>query len=111
MPAGRANSAADWFEKLGYELPRGVNQADFFLDIASGDVKSRKLGGEEARLHCISCAEKFLATHSGGFQQGAQLSEAVFGRELWCAAEVSITVAQLFINRPLSLANSLVLDL
>lgn len=90
VAAGGANTAADWFEKLGYELPRGVNQADFFLDIASGDVKSSKLSGEEARLHCISCSEKFLATHPRGFLHGANLSEAELGRELWYAAEVNV---------------------
>lgn len=88
--AGRANSAVDWFEKLGYELPRGVNQADFFLDIASGDVHTHKINAEDARLHCISCAEKFLVDHPQGFQEGEHLSEANFGRELWYAAEVGI---------------------
>ncbi len=48
--AGRANIAADWFEKLGYPLPRGVNQADFFLDLASGDVTTYKINGEDARV-------------------------------------------------------------
>ena len=41
--AGRADAAADWFEALGYELPRGVNQADYFLDLASGDISTQKI--------------------------------------------------------------------
>ena len=80
--------AADWFEKLGYPLPRGVNQADFFLDLASGDITTKKIAGEDARLHCIACAEKFLADTPGGFTAGTALSENVLGRELWTAAEV-----------------------
>ena len=41
--AGRADAAADWFGALGYELPRGVNQADYFLDLASGDISTQKI--------------------------------------------------------------------
>lgn len=81
--------AADWFDKLGYMLPRGVNQADFFLDLASGDVSTKKIGGDQARLHCIACAEKFLSDHPEGFTNGIALSESDFGRELWTAAEVT----------------------
>ena len=83
--------AADWFEKLGYPLPRGVNQADFFLDISSGDVSTYKINGEDARLHCIACADKFLSSHHDGFAAGSQLQEASIGYQLWNAAEVSIT--------------------
>ena len=77
---GRANMAADWFEKLGYPVPRGVNQADFFLDLASGDVTAKKIKGDEARLHCIACAEKFLHDNPEGFVLGKSLSEEQLGR-------------------------------
>ena len=80
--------AADWFEKLGYPLPRGVNQADFFLDISSGDVSTYKIDGETARLHCIACADKFLANNPGGFVEGSHLAESQLGHKLWNAAEV-----------------------
>lgn len=88
-PLGQARLAADWFDKLGYMLPRGVNQAEFFLDLASGEISTRKVNGEEARLHCIACAEKFLAENLEGFTNGNELCEANFGEELWNAAEVS----------------------
>ena len=85
---GKADMAADWFEKLGYPLTRGVNQADFFLDLASGDVSTKKIKGEDARQHCIACSEKFLLHNSDGFNAGTSLSENQLGSELWSAAEV-----------------------
>ena len=88
MAAGRASIAADWFGKLGYELPRGVNQADFFLDIASGEISTYKINGEDARLHCIACAEKFMEDNPDGFTEGAVLKESDLGAHLWNAAEV-----------------------
>lgn len=88
VAAGRASIAADWFGKLGYELPRGVNQADFFLDIASGEISTYKINGEDARLHCIACAEKFMEDNPDGFTEGAVLKESDLGAHLWNAAEV-----------------------
>lgn len=65
-----------------------MNQADFFLDISSGDIRTQKIDGEAARLHCIACAEKFLSTHSDGFVEGSALQESQLGHQLWNAAEV-----------------------
>ena len=43
--------ATDWFPRLGYRMPYGVNAADFLLDVASGDVVAsagrRREGGDE----------------------------------------------------------------
>ena len=78
MPTGRASLAADWFHRLGFSMPFGVNTADFILDLASGDVSTRKLKGQESRLHLIACAERYAKSHRLAFtsltsQQDAQL--------------------------------------
>ncbi len=36
-----------------------INAADFLLDLASGDVSTYKVTGEQAQKHLITCAEKF----------------------------------------------------
>ena len=78
---GRASLAADWFARLGYKMPYGVNAADFLLDVASGDVvassgdgdggegkaegsaSSPPLSGEASRLFLIEAYERFAALH------------------------------------------------
>jgi hypothetical protein len=88
--SGEGQKAAEWFEKLGYKMPYGINTADFILDLASGDVATRKLQGEGTRQHLIQCAEKYLAANPGGFRaDGKELNEKTMGRELWAAAQVS----------------------
>lgn len=86
--AGDAQAVAEWFSSLGYTLPYGVNVADFILDLSSGVVTTKKLDGEESRVHCIACSERFLAAHPLGFTQGAPISEAELGFELWNSAQV-----------------------
>ena len=43
---GRAALATDWFHRLGFTMPYGVNAADFLLDVASGDVTGATKGGQ-----------------------------------------------------------------
>ncbi len=38
MYYGQAAHAVEFFGGLGYQMPYGVNAADFLLDLASGDV-------------------------------------------------------------------------
>ena len=38
MYYGPAKHAIDWFDRLSYTLPYGINAADFILDLASSDV-------------------------------------------------------------------------
>lgn len=38
MYYGQADHAVIWFCRLGYELPHGINAADFILDLASSDI-------------------------------------------------------------------------
>ena len=59
-------------------------------DIASGEVSTAKIGGEEARLHCLACAEKFLEANPEGFVEPAQIRRSVLGTDLWFAAKVNI---------------------
>ena len=87
---GRAPLATDWFARLGYRMPYGVNAADFLLDVASGDVVASSgggdgeggdeggvakkgtpspsasppsLSGEASRLFLIDAYERFAALH------------------------------------------------
>lgn len=80
---------AEWYSKLGYTMPYGVNMADFILDLASGVVTTKKLDGEESRVHCIACAERYLATRPLGYMAGGDLSESELGYELYNSALVS----------------------
>jgi len=57
---GDAQLATEWFHKLGYTIPYLINAADFILDLASGDVSTKKISGADSRLHLINCAERFL---------------------------------------------------
>ena len=58
---GDAQLATEWFHKLGYTIPYLINAADFILDLASGDVSTKKVSGAESRVHLIACAERFLS--------------------------------------------------
>lgn len=89
MYYGEAQAVAEWFQRLGYPMPYGVNSADFILDMASGDVYTKKLDGEESRKHCIECSERYLQHRSHGYLQGGDLSEELLGSELYGAAEVA----------------------
>ena len=88
MYYGEAQAVAEWFQRLGYAMPYGVNSADFILDMASGDVYTKKLDGEESRKHCIACSEHYLQARSRGYLQGGDLNEELLGSNLWTAAEV-----------------------
>ena len=86
---GDAQLATEWFHKLGYTIPYLINAADFILDLASGDVSTAKITGADSRVHLISCAERFLTEHPGGYQADSKVTEGVLGTELWNAAQVS----------------------
>lgn len=56
--SGPATEARAYFERLGYIMPRGESQADWFLDIASGDMEPDNVNDEE------------VATNSNGAFEG-----------------------------------------
>ena len=87
---GDAKAVAEWYGKLGYTMPYGINAADFILDLASGVVTTNKLDGEESRVHCIACAERYLAAHPLGYLQGSEISETQLGSDLWFSAQVGL---------------------
>jgi hypothetical protein len=76
-------------------MPYGVNAADFILDLASADVRTEKLEGEEAREHLIECYEQYAVQnpHFDGYREGQELSERVMGSGLWAAARTRVRVA------------------
>lgn len=89
---GSASLAADWFHRLGFTLPYGVNAADFLLDVASGDVTAdadRVDGsGNAARRALVAAYERFadLATaDQDGYSASADLTEDVVGAADWAA--------------------------
>lgn len=102
---GRAALATDWFHRLGFTMPYGVNAADFLLDVASGDVSGatdggggappagpapKSLSGEPARRHLIDVYERFASLHGtehDGFSQSVSLSAAVVGPDAWAAMQ------------------------
>lgn len=88
--------AGRWFGRLGYSLPLGISQADFIVDIASGDVATLKISGEDARLHCIACAEKFLQAHPAGYVNLTEVKRSILGTKLWMAAKVRSTSSNVF---------------
>jgi ABC-type Na+ transport system ATPase subunit NatA len=110
---GRAALATDWFHRLGFTMPYGVNAADFLLDVASGDVSgatdgngggnagspptSKPLSGEPARRHLIDVYERFSALHGGehdGFSQSVCLSAAVVGPDAWAAMQARRSLSE-----------------
>ncbi len=46
---GPATKCRDYFEKMGYTLKEGESQADWFLDISSGDIEVNDSAGTTAR--------------------------------------------------------------
>ena len=100
MYYGEAQAVAEWFQRLGYAMPYGVNSADFILDMASGDVYTKKLDGEESRKHCIECSEHYLQHRPCGYLQGGDLSEELLGSQLWSAAEVLPSCASYSVVSP-----------
>ena len=64
--------------------------ADFILVIASGVVTTQLLDGEESRLHCIACAERYLASRPLGYIQGGDVGEGELGFSLWTSAQVNV---------------------
>ncbi|KAL3156013.1 hypothetical protein ABBQ32_013001 [Trebouxia sp. C0010 RCD-2024] len=84
---GDAQLATEWFHKLGYTIPYLINAADFILDLASGDVSTKKVSGAESRLHLIACAERFLEDRPGGYHADSKVTENVLGPDLWNAAQ------------------------
>ena len=87
---GSASLAADWFHRLGFTLPYGVNAADFLLDVASGDVTSdadRVDGtGDAARRALVAAYERFadlVTADQDGYSASADLTEDVVGAADW----------------------------
>ena len=73
-----------------------INAADFLLDLASGDVSTYKVTGEQAQKHLITCAEKFaevgkpcwllvcpVASVSGAARAGRACSACSGWAQLW----------------------------
>ena len=98
---GQATAAAEWFHHLGYTMPYGISMADFILDLASGDVYTKKLDGEASRKHLIACADKYLENHPGGYSANVGVRESDLGRELWTSAQVSSVIE--FLQSPATL--------
>lgn len=61
---GNAKDSVDYFERLSYSIPPLMNAADFILDLASNQVASEKLDGEESTKWLIRCTEFFLQKNS-----------------------------------------------
>jgi ABC-type multidrug transport system ATPase subunit len=57
---GDAQQAVDYFDRVGYPIPPRVNAADFILDLASGEVASKTMNGENSRRHLVALTEAFL---------------------------------------------------
>ena len=58
------------------------------------------LQGEDARKHCIACAERYMADHPEGFVGGRALKEADIGSDLWSAAEVLCPSGLTLLTKP-----------
>eukprot|EP00879_Flechtneria_rotunda_P022444 GHRR01023695.1.p1 GENE.GHRR01023695.1~~GHRR01023695.1.p1 ORF type:complete len:455 (+),score=179.90 GHRR01023695.1:174-1538(+) len=63
---GAANQVITWFSMLGFQMPYGVNVADFLLDLAQGEVE----GGDLSRLAITAGS----STEQMGEQQQQQQS-------------------------------------
>jgi hypothetical protein len=53
---GDASVASDYFARIGYAMPYGMNPADYFLDIASG------WSGEAEDNGCVEATDPELKT-------------------------------------------------
>ena len=107
---GTASLAVDWFHRLGFTLPYGVNAPDFLLDIASGDVtadaaRATGVRGDAARIALIAAYDRFAALQNAcedGYNVSANLPVKVVGEADWGvlrgrggrAAGASLPVAQ-----------------
>ena len=71
---GSAHEAVDYFERVGYPIPRHVSTADFILDLASGEVPSVASGrdGEASRRFLVAMMEKFLSNRGSGGEGGEE---------------------------------------
>lgn len=79
---GDAQLATEWFHKLGYTIPYLINAADFILDLASGDVSTKKISGADSRLHLINCAERFLSVRHDLLHDSMHVSLVLLVRTL-----------------------------
>jgi len=57
---GKAKDSVDYFERLSYSIPPLMNAADFVLDLASNQMASDSLDGEQSTKWLIKCTEYFL---------------------------------------------------
>lgn len=71
MYYGAANLVLDWFGHLGYQLPHGINTADFILDMAMGETErdAHVAGptGREAVVRMYQLSESYLSQRPQGF--------------------------------------------
>ena len=74
-------------------MPYGISMSDFILDLASGDVYTKKLDGEASRKHLIACADRYLVAHPQGYTTETGVTETDLGRDLWTSAQVSLPPA------------------
>lgn len=81
MYYGRADQAIDWFGRMGYTMPYGINAADFILDLSSSDVSTAKRSGEDSRSYLISLYEAYAERHSDGYDPETAVQDVKLIRE------------------------------
>ena len=64
---GGSTLTVDWFHDQRFDMPYGVNIAEYILDIANGDIEGQGMNGEESRAHLVDAMTHFLASNPRGF--------------------------------------------
>ena len=64
---GASTLTVDWFHNQGFDMPYGVNVAEYILDIANGNVEGQDMSGEESRAHLVDVMTNFLSSSPRGF--------------------------------------------
>eukprot|EP00803_Ostreobium_quekettii_P006485 evm.model.scf_157.4 EVM.evm.TU.scf_157.4 scf_157:83416-93168(-) len=76
MYYGSGKLAIEWFGKLHYRCPYGVNIADYILDLANGDMLADGSRDDEAREGLIARYRYFGDSHPNGLQSESELEGA-----------------------------------
>ena len=64
---GASTLTVDWFHNQGFDMPYGVNVAEYILDIANSNIEGQDMSGEESRAHLIDAMTNFLSSNPRGF--------------------------------------------
>ena len=64
---GASTLTVDWFHNQGFDMPYGVNVAEYILDIANGNIEEQDMSGEECRAHLVDAMTNFLTSNPRGF--------------------------------------------